>query len=295
MDRTDPQRLELIAGDITVAVDAAAGGRLASFVVNDAERLVVSPPPDQDNPELRWGCFVMAPWAGRIAAARFTWHGRDVALPANYDGTHAIHGLGTDRAWEVVEQTGDTVELRCDVAEAPWPFTGASLSSRITLDPGTLAQQIRVRAGRHAMPASAGWHPWFARPAAGDLHVTVDAATHLELDAEGIPTGRRQSVAGETDLRHGPALAKRRLDHVYVRPGSTAVVAWPDLRLELSLGSTVVAAVVHTPPEGVCVEPQSAWPDAVNLPDRANTGLVTLQPGDELVVDVTWRWSAPAR
>jgi aldose 1-epimerase len=306
MDTAPPQRLRLTAGDDSAEVAPAAGGRLASLVIGGEQRLVTRPPADQDNPELRWGSFVMAPWAGRVADARFTWQGTDVVLPANFEGRHAIHGLATDRRWEVVRVAAQTAELRCVLADAPWPFTGCSIDQRVDLQPGRLTQSVRVIAGPEPMPAAAGWHPWFARPGHGDVAVRLDAASTLELDSGGIPTGRQQPVDAETDLRHGPALGDRRLDHAYVRPAPTARLQWPDLDLHMTFGPTITTAVVHTPPEGVCIEPQTAWPDAANLAaradtaetddpaDTATTGLVNLAAGAALTATVVWRWSAPA-
>lgn len=285
-------RVRLVAGGDAVEIDASAGGRLVSLMAGGKERLVTSPPPEQGNPELRWGSFVMAPWVGRIRDATFAWDGTDVALDANF-GRHAIHGLVFDRAWDVRPSAGGEVELRRMLEEAPWPFTGALVHQRIALEPGQLTQQIDVAAGESAMPVALGWHPWFRRPDGGDVEVCVDAARHLEVDADDIPTGRTVPVSGETDLRGMTALGERRLDHTYVRPDRTAVLAWPDLRLVMAFGSTVAAAVVHTPPEGVCVEPQTAWPDAVNLHAGGigGTGLVGLPPGGRFGATVTWRWS----
>lgn len=291
MDEPDSRRILLVAGADAVEIDLAAGGRLASFVASGRQRLVTTPPPGVENPELRWGMFVMAPWAGRLGHARFPWHGSSVALHANY-GPHAIHGLVVDRPWELVRSDEGTAEVRCDLTDGPWPFTGSSVTQRVALNAGVLTQQVHVTAGDHDMPAAAGWHPWFRRPDDGDVAVLLDAAAHLELDDDSIPTGAVRPVDGATDLREMPRLGDRRLDHVYVRPGRTALLQWPDLRLEMTFGPTVTAAVVHTPAAGVCVEPQTAWPDAVNLEARGveDSGLVHLAPREELTVTVAWRW-----
>ena len=291
MGEPGSHRIRLAAGEDAAEIDVAAGGRLASLVVNGRQRLVTAPPPGVENPELRWGVFVMAPWAGRLGNARFPWHGRTVALEPNY-GRHAIHGLVVDRAWDVVQSDDRAAVLRCDLADAAWPFTGSSVTQNVTLSAGVLTQQVSVTAGDHDMPAAAGWHPWFRRPDDGDVAVLLDAAAHLELDDEGIPTGSVQPVDAVTDLREMPRLGDRRLDHVYVSPGRPALLQWPDLRLEMAAGPTVTAAVVHTPAAGVCVEPQTAWPDAVNLEAHGvqNTGLVHLGPREQLTVSVSWRW-----
>ena len=110
------------------------------------------------------------------------------------------------------------------------------------------------------MPAALGWHPWFRRRSA-EARLRVDADEVL-VTRELIPTGERTQVRGMTDLRRGPAIAGRRLDHAYVDARSPAVVAWPDLELTIEFGPPASIVVVHTPPRGLCVEPQTAWPDA---------------------------------
>ena len=103
-------------------------------------------------------------------------------------------------------------------------------------------------------------------------------------------------VDGDTDLRTGPALGERRLDHVYPAVGSPVVVTWPDLVLTMVSSPAVGTFVVHTPPAGVCVEPQTEWPDAIALAARGvpGTGLVALAPGDVLRATTTWSWADPA-
>ena len=51
--------------------------------------------------------------------------------------------------------------------------------------------------------------------------------------------------------------------------------------------------VVHTPQAGVCVEPQTGWPDAIRLEDEGVvlTGLRRLLPGETLSAKTIWRWT----
>jgi galactose mutarotase-like enzyme len=91
----------------------------------------------------------------------------------------------------------------------------------------------------------------------------------------------------------GPALGERRLDHVYVRTRGPATLRWPDLDLAIHYGRDLATVVVHTPAEGICVEPQTMWPNAPVLAARgiADTGLRTLEPVDNLFARERWTWS----
>ena len=66
---------------------------------------------------------------------------------------------------------------------------------------------------------------------------------------------------------------------------------WPGV-LSLELTSSASFWVVYDEPEeGICVEPQTAIPDAVNLAASiAGTGLATPEPGDPLTAGMRWRW-----
>jgi galactose mutarotase-like enzyme len=63
-----------------------------------------------------FGSFVMAPWVGRLRDARLDYGGSEHRFTANA-GPHALHGLVTERPWQV---TGDG-ELSIDLDD-PWPW-----------------------------------------------------------------------------------------------------------------------------------------------------------------------------
>lgn len=280
----------LRAGDVRAVLSPGDGGRLASLVVRGRERIVARRPAAPGEPDTLWGCFVMAPWAGRVAHARLEWDGEVHALPRNL-GRHSIHGVVYDVPWTVDDAGPAAASLSVPLAPERWPL-GGRVSARYELTETSLELRAALSAGERAMPAALGWHPWFARPPAGDVAVTVDAATVLVTDDELVPTGARAAVDAVTDLRRGPALGERRLDHVYADARSPAVVAWPDLVLELRFEPPLETIVVHTPPAGVCVEPQSAWPNAPALDAAgvAGTGLRRLEPGERVEARVAWAW-----
>ena len=286
--------IELVAGHARVVLDPTAGGRLASLVLGGRERLL-GPPSAAAAADTTWGCFFMAPWAGRIGGARFAWEGDVVRLTPNL-GAHALHGAVFDEPWQLVERSPTAVELTCPFPRARWALGGRA-GQRIELRPGALVLEGWVEAAERALPAALGWHPWFARPARGDVRVQVIADRVLETSDDLLPTGRTRPVSGDTDLRTGPALGPRRLDHVYPDARSPAVVRWEDLSLEIGFEPPLGTIVVHTPAAGFCVEPQSAWPHAPALAAAGvgGTGLVRVPPGDRFQARAEWRWSAGRR
>lgn len=279
----------LSAGPDRALVDSNAGGRLASLVAGGRERLIDREQPGSALPAVSWGSFLMAPWVGRIAEGRLDWRGRTAELPRN-EGRHALHGAVFDMPWQVDRADAAHVELSHSIDRRRWPFGGRAWQ-RLTLGPGSLVFEAAITAVE-AMPVALGWHPWFRRGPDEDLAVTVSADRRLELDGELIPSGISLPVQGPYDLRRGPNLGDRRLDDAFIDAHGPAIVRWPDRALRLEFEAPLVSVVVFSPAGSVCVEPATAWPDALRLSSAgvAGTGQAVLEPGERLAATMTWRW-----
>ena len=273
-------------------IDPSQGGRIVSLSIFGLERIVPRARARQLSPAIFWGSFPMAPWAGRLAGGRIPSAGGEIRLEPNVGGS-AIHGLVFDAPWDVVGRGADAVTMTCELGARGWPFGGRALHT-LRLQPGALDLILEVGGYTRPGPAGVGWHPWFARPAVGDLEVLVDASEVLVLGEDLVPTGEVRRVEADEDLRDGPALGERRLDHVYVRASSPAILRWPDLELRITADSSAQTVVVHTPPEGICVEHQTMWPNAPLLAAAGvrDTGLRMLEPGQTLRATARWSWTA---
>ncbi|MFL5727120.1 MAG: aldose 1-epimerase [Chloroflexota bacterium] len=257
--------LVLEAGPARLEVSPADGGRIASFRLDGRELIA-----RVDTGPIWWGSYPMAPFAGRIRRGEFTFRGRGYRLPLNM-APHAIHGVVFDRPWDVVSP--DEIAIRLG---DPWPFAG-NVTQRFELDPDRMRVTLELAAAE-PMPAWMGWHPWFRRrldgSSAGAPGVRLDftPGAMYERDAEGIATGRLvEPTPGPwddcfRDLRSNPRLT------------------WPD-GPALTLSSSCVDWVVFNQrDDALCVEPQSAPPDAVNI------DAPVVEPGRPLVVTMDWRW-----
>ena len=282
--------VELTSGGVAVRVEPTEGGRIVSLVIGGVERILPKAKARATAPPLYWGCYPMVPWAGRLAGGRIPTEAGEVRLAPNLPPS-AIHGLGFDKSWLVTERSDTLVSMALELRGLGWPFGGAV---RQTLRLGPTALELELDLGDYgrAGPAGLGWHPWFARPRTGDLALRLDAAEVLVLDRDLVPTGGVRRVVEGEDLRSGPPLGERRLDHVYVRAAGPALLRWPDLELAIEFDERLNTVVVHTPSEGVCVEPQTMWPNAPLLAAGGvrGTGLRTLRPGERLRARERWTW-----
>ena len=281
--------VELHAGPNHVVLDPRRGGRLSSWMV-DGEELLLGPPDDSDS-SIHWGCFVMAPWPGRLAGGRFEWQGREIQLPRTH-GRHAIHGLTWNRAWELVEASAATATLSIELPRDQWPM-GGRVHQVASVSPSGIRLEATIEAD-DAMPAAIGWHPWFLRR--GEPRLRVDADRYQLTEAM-VPTGATARVRGKTDLRAGPVLGRRRVDLAYLGTRSPAVATWPDLELTIAFEPSPAAVVVYTPRDVFCVEPLTAPPNALAVPAGSASGAVVLNPGERLgaTLDMHWRRPATAR
>lgn len=267
--------LVLEAPGVRLIVSARHGGRMRSLVVRGQELLVTSGPGSTT-----WGCYPFAPFAGRIRDGRFTFEGRAVELPRNLP-PHAIHGTVFEQAWSLDGPDRMSIELG-----APWPFAGR-VTQWFDLHEGGLDVRLRLAAAER-MPAALGWHPWFRRrlvgtdarplPAGHPVELRFEPGQMYERDPEGLPTGRL--------VRPAPPP----WDDCFIDLSGPPRLTWPGT-LSLELSSSADHWVVYDEPRAaLCVEPQTAAPDDVNLGPR-----VVLEAGACLEATMAWRWTTSAR
>ncbi len=263
----------LSAGRAALTVDPPDGGRWTSLVVDGLELLsgtsVAGVPAG-----VQHGCFAMAPYAGRLGDGRLEHAGRSWQLPQDAP-PHAIHGHVFDVAWHVSPGSGPSDAVLTAPLGPPWPFAG-TVRQELRLRPDGLDARLVLHA-EEAMPATLGWHPWFARRLArgGELALQVEPVAQYALDGRALPTGELVAPTG------GP------YDDCFRGVRAPPRLVWPGA-LALTLTSSADHWVVFDRlPDVVCVEPQTGQPDAVAL------GLAQLVPaGGELALELGLRWTS---
>jgi len=242
-------------------VDLDHGCRIASWRVGGHELLIAT-----GRAPIEWGLYPLAPYAGRVRNGRFGFDGVGYELPRTLNG-HAIHGTVYLQEWE---QDGDGTFVT-DLGSS-WPFPGF-VRQGIRLDDGALVLRLEVHATEGPMPANCGWHPWFRREIAdAQLHLDFRPGFMLLRDQDGITTRERAEVP------EGP------WDDCFGNIASPPVLEWPGF-LRMQVTTDCDWWVVYDEREyAICIEPQTAPPDALNHePD-------IVQPGNPLTAEVTLRW-----
>ena len=253
--------MRFVRGNVTACVDLVYGGRLSSLKVGDRELLVTSADTDLD-----WGWYPMAPWAGRTRRGRFDCGGMEYHLPLHADG-HAIHGTVFTRRWHADDDGGWSCELGPD-----WPFPG-KVTQRLQLMDDGVALEMELSATGEPFPAVIGWHPWFIRFLEGvEAQVHLAADYMLKRDAEGIATDEHVPVPP------GP------WDDTFGGLNDVVSIEYPGvMRLEVSSDCPYVVVFTEHD-DGVCVEPQTGPPNALN------TVGTTVEPGTPLKASMKLRW-----
>ena len=275
-----------------------------------------------DNPDAwrehphRGGIPILFPWPSRVAGARFTFKGREYRLPVNEPARgNAIHGFACERAFRVRRRGPYFVTAILDSTDYPdlssiwpWPFAleidyevgnGLRLKARIT------------NTGNLVMPFGFGAHPYFHAPlnprgARDAMMIQLDAKARWPLDANLIPTGNLEPLAGKFELRTARPLGSDTYDDAFLmaaisKDGEAAPRARlidPSMKIavEIRADAAFEDFVVYAPPDNavVAIEPYTCAPDAFNLAARGvAAGMRELAPGQTFEAGFEIRLNVP--
>ncbi|CAM5405566.1 aldose epimerase family protein [Rhodanobacter lindaniclasticus] len=248
---------------------------------------------------------IMAPFAGRIADARYTFDGRMQDLDPGVAGAARAsrHGFVRDTDFELASLAADDdsarVTLRTDaIRPRPGYPHAIDLAVTFTLDHAGLTLEVAMRnVGEQAAPCFFGWHPYF-RVADGevdDWELQIPAQTLIRTGADLIAL---PGDAAYVALDDAPALDfrdVRRIGDSILDQGYTDLVADTDGRIRTRLrdpaGGFGIAVwqergVMHAftgdtlgrdARRAVALEPMECMADAFNRAECA--GAIALAPG----------------
>jgi aldose 1-epimerase len=274
-------------GDWTLALRPDLGGAVTALA-HGAEPVLRASAPDVSAP-LDTACFLLVPYANRIAHGRFRYGGRSWQLPPNFGAhPHALHGVGWRSPWHVLERDSAAIVLehRHDGGPAwPWAYLA---TQRIAIDDGGVGLSLEVESRADApMPIGLGFHPAF--PVAVDTILRADVGAVWLADADCLPTARARADHF-ADWRLGARIRRADLvDNCYESFRGLATLTARGRATTLRAGPGLDWLHIYIPPgrDYCCVEPVSHMPDAVNRPrGNAPTGLDELAPGETRAVAI---------
>ncbi|QTN26512.1 aldose 1-epimerase [Rhodoferax sp. AJA081-3] len=210
------------------------------------------------------GSYPLVPFSNRVSQATLQWQGTDHPLVQNWaPDPHAIHGVGWERPWAVLEAS-DTFALLAyeHKADASWPFD-FDCSQAFKLEANALELSLSItNQSALAVPVGLGWHPFFVkRP---DSHIQFDATGRWEMGHDKLPTYRAPST--------GISAPCTTLDVDHCFDGWAGAVQLRDSVLAIRVTSGLSRLVVYSTPtsDSIAIEPVSHVNNAVNR--MAQTG-----------------------
>ena len=231
------------------------------------------------------GSYPLVPFSNRIERATLQWRGTSHPLVSNNaPEPHAIHGVGWQRPWTVLDSDGSFAMLAYEhPADAAWPFAFDS-SQTLRLRGNALELTLALtNQSPGPAPAGLGWHPFFVkRPGS---RIAFEATERWEMGPDKLPTSRRPAHGLDADC------ATLDVDHCF--DGWTGVVQLRDELLRIRIRSNLGRLVVFTNSsrDTIAIEPVSHVNNAINLvaagADAAALGLSTLEPGETLTAQMS--------
>jgi len=269
--------IRLQAGALACELEPRLGGCIAGLWLGDIP-VLRSTPAAQLTSARQAGSYPLVPFSNRIAQATLQWQGTQHPLVRNNGAEpHAIHGVGWQRPWELLESDGQSALLSYEHRPDPsWPFA-FDCSQTMRLTEGALALTLSLtNQSREAAPAGLGWHPYFIkRPRS---RISFSATGRWEMGEDKLPTQHRPHRGLDADC------AFLDVDHCF--DGWNGVVQLRDELLHIRVTSNLTRVVVFTNDtrDFIAIEPVSHVNNAVNLmsagADAAQLGLAVLQPGE---------------
>ena len=275
--------IELQAGRLRCELRPDLGGCVAGLWL-DGQPVLRSTPARDLASSRQSGCYPLVPFSNRIGHAALVWQGTQHPLVRNNgDEPHAIHGVGWQRPWTVLEEDAGFAMLAYEHrADPTWPFA-FDCSHTLRLHAGALEMTLAMTNQSHQpAPAGLGWHPYF--PKRPGSRIAFHATGRWEMGPDKLPTGRSPSTGLDADC------ATLDVDHCF--DGWDGAVHLHDAAMRVRVRSALTRVVVYCSGtrDYLAIEPVSHVNNAAQLhaagADPAALGLSILQPGESLMAQM---------
>lgn len=274
--------IELQAGRLRCQVEPQPGGCITGLWLGDAPVPRTTPTEQRTTARLS-SCYALVPFSNRIGQASLVWEGTQHPLVRNNgDEPHAIHGVGWQRPWSVLDEDASSVLLSYEhAADASWPFA-FDCSHALRLKPDALEMTLALT---NQSPQSAPAGLAGTSSSSSGRAATSHSRRRWEMGEDKLPMGRSASRGidadcATVDVDHsydgwdGEVRLRDDLMQVSVRSGLTRLVVFPN-------ASRDVVAIERVSHVSNAVQPVASGARAEDL------GLATLQPGGTMMAQIT--------
>ncbi|APW41291.1 aldose 1-epimerase [Rhodoferax saidenbachensis] len=270
--------LTLRSNELWCEIKPELGGCIAGLWLGDVP--VLRSTRAQDLHSVRQsGSYPLVPFSNRIGHGQLQWAGTSHPLVKNFEPeAHAIHGIGWERPWEVLESSAQFAMLSFEhKADTAWPFDFDS-SQVFKISDNALEMTLSItNQSQVSAPVGLGWHPYFAKHPGS--RVAFAATGRWEMGTDKLPTHHAAHTGLDNDC------ATLTVDHCF--DGWNGTLRLEDSVLRTEVTSALSRIVVFTTPErdNIAIEPVSHINNALNLMAQTSAsaeslGVVILQPGD---------------
>lgn len=247
--------------ELSLSIDIDQGARISSLSYRGYESVL----PFRGQ-ILTWGWYPMAPWAGRIKNGIIRdKSGLNIQLPTNLTPPHAIHGQTLFDSWQELGQGYFAIDFT-------GPYQGARLEQRFEILDNALRWSLEYEGGDCDLDFWLGMHPWFPRQLSSGQEAEIEFTPTFmfERGQDYLPTGKMILPT------EGP------WDDTFIGVKGSPRIYWQDA-MQITIDSDCPYWVIYDQdPEGICIEPQSAPPDAQNLGITSENYLEALFIFDEI-------------
>ncbi|MFM1916521.1 MAG: hypothetical protein RJB01_36 [Actinomycetota bacterium] len=262
----------------TITFDPQCGGRAISWVVEGQEVLATV-----GSHPVQYGMYPMVPWAGRLRDNRVTAltadnnglvHNADFHPPINFM-EWAIHGTVLDRPLDDWELGDSEFRARQVITGTPWH---GHVNYTWRVSGLTLITEMEIFT-ESAIPAVIGWHPYFAKSLWGGR------ARWSAPDAQIAP---RAGAFADGSLRPWEEQSAP-VDDAFWVPGREVSVHWGEQAQLRVINSHPWFVIFDELAEAMCVEPQTAAPNALETPIKEPAPVARADAPVRMTT--TWEWS----
>ncbi len=284
--------LQLDVGDSRVTLCPDVGGSIARFTWKGCDILRRAPDAAiRERLVRQMGMYPLVPYSNRIGQARLMVGDQSIALRANFPPeSHAIHGFGWQRSWQVVNCSSHSAELQLKHRpDADWPFAFEA-TQFVQLTTNVLKLELCVaNSDAHPMPAGLGFHPYF--PLTPGTQLQADWKGRWKMSADSLPT-ELERVAPEADFSRWRPATGWKVDHCFIGWGRHATLDYQTHRMQLDASDACRQIVVYAPDDGrhfIALEPVTNINNAFALAANgvADTGMRMLAPGNSFSISMS--------